>query len=45
MACRFEVTLPMSTECGVSIASEALDQVEEIEKQLSVFKEESAVSC
>ena len=44
MACRFEVTLPMSTECGVSIASEALDQVEEIEKQLSVFKEESAVS-
>src|SRR4029078_12235338 len=27
-----------------SIASEALDQVEEIEKQLSVFKDESAVS-
>jgi FAD:protein FMN transferase len=44
MACRFEVTLPMTTECGVSIASEALDEVEEIEKQLSVFKEESAVS-
>lgn len=44
MACRFEVTLPMSTECGVSIASEALDQVEEIEKQLSIFKDESAVS-
>ena len=44
MACRFEVTLPMSTECGVSIASEALDEVEEIESQLSVFKEESAVS-
>ena len=44
MACRFEVTLHQSTECGVSIASEALDEVEAIEKQLSVFKEESAVS-
>ena len=44
MACRFEVTLHGSTECGVSIASEALDEVEEIEKQLSTFKEESAVS-
>jgi thiamine biosynthesis lipoprotein len=44
MACRFEVTLPMSTECGVSIATEALDEVEEIEKQLSIFKEESAIS-
>lgn len=44
MACRFEVTLPMSTQCGVSIATEALDEVDEIEKQLSVFKAESAVS-
>ena len=44
MACRFEVTLHGSTECGVSVASEALDEVEEIEKQLSIFKEESAVS-
>ena len=44
MACRFEVTLPMSTEAGVSVASEALDQVEEIEQQLSVFKEDSVVS-
>ena len=44
MACRFEVTLPQSTECGVSIASQALDHVEEMERQLSVFKEESAVS-
>jgi len=44
MACKFEVTLQQSTECGVSIASNALDQVEEIEKQLSVFKEDSAVS-
>ncbi|HEY0765897.1 MAG TPA: FAD:protein FMN transferase [Pyrinomonadaceae bacterium] len=44
MACKFEVTLHQSTECGVSIASNALDQVEEIEKQLSVFKEDSAVS-
>ena len=44
MACRFEVTLPMSTQTGVSIATEALDQVDEIEQQLSVFKAESAVS-
>ena len=44
MACRFEVTLPMTTECGVSIASDALNEVEEIENQLSVFKDESAVS-
>ena len=44
MACRFEVTLSISTQNGVSLASEALDQVEEIEKQLSVFKEESAIS-
>jgi FAD:protein FMN transferase len=44
MACRFEVTLHGSTECGVSIASDALNQVEEIEQQLSIFKEESAVS-
>src|ERR1700754_2944740 len=44
MACRFEVTLQQSTQVGVSIASEALDEIEEIEQQLSVFKEESAVS-
>jgi len=44
MACRFEVTLQMSTQNGVSVASEALDQVEAIEQQLSVFKDESAVS-
>ena len=44
MACRFEVTLPMSTQAGVSIATQALDQVEAIEQQLSVFKAESAVS-
>lgn len=44
MACRFEVTLPISTQCGVSIATEALDEVEEVEKQLSIFKADSAVS-
>ena len=44
MACRFEVTLPMTTECGVSIASDALDEVEEIENRLSIFKEDSAIS-
>ena len=44
MACRFEVTLPISTQCGVSIATEALDEIEEIEKHLSVFKADSAVS-
>lgn len=44
MACRFEVTLSVWTQCGVSIATEALDEVEEIEKQLSIFKADSAVS-
>lgn len=45
MACRFEVTLPASTQTGVAIASEALDEVEEIERHLSVFKDESLVSA
>ena len=44
MACRFEVTLPASTQSGVGIATEALNEVDEIERQLSVFKAESAVS-
>ncbi len=44
MACRFEVTLPASTRSGVAVATEALNEVEEIERRLSVFKEESAVS-
>jgi thiamine biosynthesis lipoprotein len=44
MACRFEVTLSSSSEFGVSLASEALDEVDRIEDQLSVFKVNSEVS-
>jgi FAD:protein FMN transferase len=44
MACRFEVTLPEEIETGVGEASLALDEVGRIESQLSIFREESAVS-
>lgn len=44
MACRFEVTLPLGDEAGVPAACEALDEVDRLEQQLSVFREESEVS-
>ncbi|HWP43599.1 MAG TPA: FAD:protein FMN transferase [Blastocatellia bacterium] len=44
MACRFEVTLPMRERAGVSAASDALDEIDRIEQQLTVFKETSEVS-
>ena len=44
MACRFEVTLPMMVEGGVAAATSALNQVEELEAQLSVFRESSEIS-
>ena len=44
MACRFEVTLPPSTVRGVSLANDALAEVEALESRLSIFKDESAVS-
>jgi thiamine biosynthesis lipoprotein len=44
MACRFEVTLSMDDQAGVSVATEALDQIDKLEAQLSVFRESSEVS-
>jgi FAD:protein FMN transferase len=44
MACRFEVTLPMSDRLGVKVATDALNQIDQLEAQLSVFQESSEVS-
>jgi thiamine biosynthesis lipoprotein len=44
MACRFEVTLPMGDPAGVAVATDALNQIDRLEAQLSVFKESSEVS-
>ena len=44
MACRFEVTLPRSEEHGIAVATEALDEVDRLEAQLTVFRESSEVS-
>lgn len=44
MACRFEVTLPLGDKTGVAVATEALDRIDELEAQLSVFRESSEVS-
>ena len=44
MACRFEVTTPLSQANGVRVASAALDEVERLEAQLTIFREDSEVS-
>lgn len=44
MACRFEVTLPPSERGGVGLARQALDEIDRLEQQLTVFRETSAVS-
>jgi len=44
MACRFEVTLPMGDHAGVGVATDALNQIDRLEAQLSVFRESSEVS-
>lgn len=44
MACRFEITLPMSDENGVAVAQVALEEADRLERQLSVFKPDSEVS-
>jgi thiamine biosynthesis lipoprotein len=44
MACRFEVTLPLKDRDGVRVARPALEEVERLEQQLSVFRENSEVS-
>lgn len=44
MACRFEVTLPIADRAGVAVATEALNLIDELEAQLSVFRESSEIS-
>lgn len=44
MACRFEVTVAASEETGVAVATEALDEVDRLEAQLTVFRDSSEVS-
>ena len=44
MACKFEVTLPLSDQAGVLVATEALNEVDRLEAQLTVFREASEVS-
>ena len=44
MACRFEVTLPIGDRAGVEVATNALNLIDELEAQLSVFKETSEVT-
>ena len=43
MACRFEVTLPGSDRNGIAVANDALDLVDALEAQLSVFRESSEI--
>lgn len=44
MACRFEVTLRMKEQAGVALATEALNQIDALEDQLSVFRTHSEIS-
>ncbi|HEX5082379.1 MAG TPA: FAD:protein FMN transferase [Blastocatellia bacterium] len=44
MACRFEVTLPLEDQAGVSAARQALDEAGRLEDQLTIFRENSEVS-
>ena len=44
MACRFEVTLPASDPGGIAAARSALDEIERLEAQLTVYQESSEVS-
>jgi FAD:protein FMN transferase len=44
MACRFEVTVAASAEQGIATATEALDEIDRLEAQLTVFRDSSEVS-
>ena len=44
MACRFEVTLPVSDRAGVAVATDALNLIDELEAQLSIFRASSEIS-
>jgi thiamine biosynthesis lipoprotein len=45
MACRFEITLPAETPDAVRAATIALDGIDRLEAQLSVFRDTSEVSA
>jgi thiamine biosynthesis lipoprotein len=44
MACLFEVTLPFSERFGVPVARDVLDEIQRLERQLTVFQDSSVVS-
>ncbi len=44
MACRFEITLPAEDHRGVDVARHALDYIDQLEDQLTVFRETSEIN-
>lgn len=44
MACRFEVTLPVEDSRGVELARQSLDRIDQLEDQLTVFRDTSEIS-
>jgi len=44
MACRFEVTLPVEEHRGVDLARQSLDRIDQLEDQLTVFRDTSEIS-
>src|SRR5262245_49540651 len=44
MACRFEATLPLSDRARLRAAQRALDEIDQLEQQLTIFRETSEVS-
>ncbi len=44
MACRFEVTLPAGAAADLAAARDALDQIDRLEDQLTVYRDSSEVS-
>lgn len=44
MACRFEITLPAEDPGGIGAASQALDAIDRLEAQLTVYQDDSEVS-
>jgi FAD:protein FMN transferase len=44
MACRFEITLPSDDQSDISAANEALNLIDRLEDQMTVFRETSEIS-
>ncbi|MDQ3688074.1 MAG: FAD:protein FMN transferase [Acidobacteriota bacterium] len=44
MACRFEITLPAEDYRGVDVARHALEHIDQLEDQLTVFRDTSEIS-